>query len=410
MKKRLLYICFFVLICCIICSNSTNTNNTGNNGSFQINNSLRTVYDIDNNKIGEIDAYGAVKLVNHTIIYSQIPNAPVDKIRQMNYYFYDIDEKTSYKVGSVKNWSFDAFYESVKIDDHLYTLISTGNSHDINNRTISIYDFNLLNKTMRKIYTLKGGIHRNSMTLFNGNILLTDLKSDGNCCILEYDIKADNTTEILKSTFDSTNFKGEIILHIESDSTFLYLLKIKYSSQDDVSLILDSYDYKYKQVSSMDVSDIYQNTDGNNIIMELTQFTDDFRVKNNMIYYQNLSMTRFLGVLNDKTPESICNTNCEFASALNTNKNYPTWLFYKGYNSGDNPYSESNDLYLYNSIDKSIKKTTFYADDERYYFVNASQNDTGQALIVMSYKDSKTAEEFPTRIYYLNLSDLKFQQ
>lgn len=56
-----------------------------------------------------------------------------------------------------------------------------------------------------------------------------------------------------------------------------------------------------------------------------------------------------------------------------------------------------------------MKKCEFYADNKKYYFTAAYKSTDNHALLVMQYEDPYTRDALPVRFYYVDLSDLDFQ-
>ena len=119
------------------------------------------------------------------------------------------------------------------------------------------------------------------------------------------------------------------------------------------------------------------------------------------MFYENFSITRFLGRIEGDSVESILDTNGDFALAPDIAKNEETYLFYQ-------TFGQDNDLYLLNTKDGSLRKAEYHGDDDRYYMVNTTKY-KDKALIILYYEDRKTREKLETKLYYINLSDLDFK-
>ena len=62
-----------------------------------INNEILTIYDINNNVIGEIEHYGMIIQTEDSIVYTQLPDGSTDSIDEMAYYRYVLDTKENIK-------------------------------------------------------------------------------------------------------------------------------------------------------------------------------------------------------------------------------------------------------------------------------------------------------------------------
>jgi len=123
-----------------------------------ISNEKISIYNINNTKIGEIERYGILVQTDDSIIYSKIPTGSVNSINEMDYYRYIFDTNEDIKLGTIKNWSYEAKYDTSVIDNSLYMFITTGDTHVISNRTLELYKVDLSDNTMSVIFSEKGGL------------------------------------------------------------------------------------------------------------------------------------------------------------------------------------------------------------------------------------------------------------
>lgn len=405
MKKKVYLFCLAFLIILSGCIRTPESDNKMPSDFKQtidrnatISNEKISIYNINNTKIGEIERYGILVQTDDSIIYSKIPTGSVNSINEMDYYRYIFDTNENIKLGTIKNWSYEAKYDTSVIDNSLYMFITTGDTHVISNRTLELYKVDLSDNTMSVIFSEKGGFPYNTMTVTGNKLLMVRVITAGGCEVEEYDTISGSRKIIKKFDFNDKTSTGETIRQITSDESTISLLRLKMESENKINLYVDIYDHEMNFLHSVDVSTIPAKlTDSPK--NELQQGVSNFVVKNNYIYYANFSITRFLGKIENKSLRSIMEINPEFEIAAESVKSKNTGLFFQSFN-------KDNDLYLLNYADGTIKKSTFKADDERYYIIYVSRDTDDNLLLTMHYKNPDTGEELAPKLYYLNLSDL----
>jgi hypothetical protein len=397
----------FIMILCSCDDNSENEKIrdskqtiTASTASTSISNETISIYDINNAKIGQIERYGILVLTDDSIIYNKIPTGSVDSITDMDYYRYIFKTKENIKLGTVKDFSYEAKYETTVIGNSLYMFITAGDFADIKNRTLHLYKVDLISNTMSVIFSQKGGFPFSTMTAVGNKLLMDRLIATGGSELEEYNTETNERKILKKFDFDDKANIGEAIRQITSDENTISLLRLKMESGGKSRLYLDVYDHDMNFLRSVDVSTIpSHSTDSPE--NELRQGVSNFVVANDYFYYANFSITRFLGKIENDSLRSIMDVNPEFEMASESVKSKFTGLFYQSFGKG-------NGLYLLNYKDGTLRKTTFNVDDERYYIINISRNTNDNLLITMRYKNPDTGEGLEPRLYYVNLSDLKF--
>lgn len=352
------------------------------------------IYNINNEVIGEFEHYGMFMQTEDSIIYTKIPEGSTSTITNMDYYRYFISTKDEIKLGTIENW-VQLGMEITYIDNHLYFFVGTGDIHNIDQRTLNLIDIDLTNNTLSEIFSEKGGWPYNSMSAVGEKILMTKVLVNG-CNLEVYNTKT-KETKILKSfDFDDDANIGETVRQISADENSISLLILNMQTEKDVQLRVDTYDWNMNLISSADMSDI--STDKN----DLRQGVEYFDVTNDYVYYQNFSLKRFLGKIENDSVRQIAETNAGLHSIVSeTVKHKDTNLFYE-------MYGENNYLYLFNNKDGSIKRAEFCADDDRYNINTASRDRNDKLLLLMGYRDPDTGEKLESKLYYIDLSDLDF--
>ena len=396
----------------ILCSCENNSENaelhnskqtmTTNTASASISNETISIYDIHHAKIGEIERYGILVLTDDSIIYNKIPTGPVDSITEMDYYRYIFQTKEHIKLGTIKNWAYEAKYDTTVIGNSLYMFVTTGELSDIENRTLHLYKVDLTSNTMSVIFSEKGGFPYNTMTAVGNKLFMVRVLATGGSELEEYNTETNKRKMLKKFAFDDKANTGEAIRQITSDEHTLSLLRLKITSGGKSSLYLDVYDHDMSFLHAVDVSTIPA-TSTDSPENELRQGVSNFVAANDYIYYANFSITRFLGKIENGSLRPIMDVSPEFEIASESVKSQASGLFYQS-------FGKNNNLYLLNYKDGTLKKTTFTVDDERYYIINISRDTKDHLLLTMRYKNPDTGEELAPRLYYVPISDLEFSQ
>lgn len=406
MKKILVFVCVVITLLSVGCNTQECEEIINTSDDYISDDRNISIYDIDNNVIGEIDLGWHMWLIGNNIIYTVSNDPSVENVSDLDCYCYNIQDKTSVYLGCIQDWTLSLTHEHVVYNQHLYTLMVAGDLYDDKDRKLIVYDIDLSNHTMSKAVTIEGGFQYNTMTVANNKILITNLHPDGHSSIEEYDIETKQLKTVLTNEFDSEKYRGDVFRNITSDGNSICLLRVQYKSKDEHPLFLDYYDYDMNYIKSISLASMFSdNTDFD----ETAQGVSNFLVSNDYFYYQNFSLTRFLGKIENNSIKRLIETNPGLDSASNVDIYDNKWLFCQSYNDGTSVYSKGNDLYLFDSTSGSVKKCEFYADNKKYYFTTAYKNTENYALLVMQYKDPYTGDELPTRYYYVNLSDLDFQ-
>lgn len=404
MKKILILFCVLITALSAGC-NVQDSEEFLNISDEASDNNTAKIYDIDNNIIGELEEGFQLWLVDGNIIHTTSQKGSAKDSSAADCYCYNIENKTSVYLGTIEDWEIALTHQQVLYNQHLYNLIVAGDLYDANKRELVVYDIDLNNKCMSKAVVIKGGFQYDTMTVANNKILITNLHPDGHSSIEEYDLETKQLKTVLSNDLDSENGK-DVIRNITTDGNSICMMRVQYNSEEDHPLFLDYYDYDMNRIKSINLAPMFTNDYD---FDETDQGVSDFIVSNDYLYYQNFSLTRFLGKIKDNTVERLIETNPNFNSATNADLQDNKFLFYQAYNDGTSNISKSNDLYLFDSESGSVKKCEFYADNKKYYFTAAYKSTDNHALLVMQYEDPYTRDALPVRFYYVDLSDLDFQ-
>lgn len=397
--KRLISFIFIMIFIYSFCGcNNDSVDNYNSNKLSELSSDLNEKLIIyDNNSVFDtIEIFGNILQTNDGFIYSKYIDESSGKLTEMEYYRYIFNTKKSVRLGSIKYWSLQT-NEAEYINNHIYYFVSTGDITSYEDRKLKFIDIDLNNNTMSELSSETGGFPYNSMAAAGNLVLMSKVLKNGSC-LEAYNTETKEIRTLKSFNFDDKNNIGEAVRKIsvnEQDKT-ISLLMLKITAENNVSLSIETYDYDMNLLDTIDISTI--SSDNN----ELCQGVSFFDYTNNYVYYENFSITRFLGLVNKSNLEKFNSINETFQMAHETVKDNEINLFYQ---LGD----ENNYIYLFNTKVGTLKKSTFKADDDRYYITNMSKDNENNLIILMDYKNPDTSERLDTRLYFIRLNDLKFQ-
>lgn len=418
MKSKIL-LCLFLVISLFGCNineqSSSKIQNTtdavNNNEIASLHNKTISIFNLDNQVIGEICCFTFSNLFDNNILYTKLPQDSPSSTIDLEYWIYNIPNQTDTYVGTVKDWMYEASYESIYVDDHLYISVSTGDYIERTQRKQIIYDINLTDYTMLPILEVNGGVPYNSFTIIDNMLYLAELLENGDTDLIKLNLSDIYKNAPIVHEYDESKiFVNDSIRHISSDDNYVYLLRLDWNENKDYFLYVDTYDKDFNLLKTIEMSDAcipveYSLTE-DDIENELKQWVAYFEVNEQYIFYKNFSATSFLGQIMDNKSKPLIKTNSLFDMVKETTFCPDTDYFIQTYGE------ESNNRNVFFRTDlKSgeISSAVFYADDERYTFTSASRNDTNMVLLQMSSVRLNTNDEvLPERLYYFNLDDLEF--
>lgn len=410
MKKIfLLLVTALFLLSLYGCNTSSSSNNpteqttVTNTDDLSLDSDIETTelnhdFEIYNNgkKVDTLNLYGLFKQIDNGFIYSKINK---DSPNEMEYYRYYLDKKNSVKLGSIKNWSMQ-IHDKAYVNNHLCFTASTGDITDEENRTLEFIDIDLNKNKMTTVFSDKGGFPYDTVTGADNLVIITKVLDNGTSLEL-YDTETQKFKQLKYLEFDDKNSIGETIrkVSIDDKTKTICLLVLDCVSETDVSLKIETYDYDMNFLKSYDISDI---SDDSNELIQGVQFFD---FRNNYLIYQNFSMTRCIGYIGNKKlqkSDMIDNIDDTYSMAQTPQKGYDTILSYKGIDS-------DHKIYSFNTIDKTMKKTTFKPEIKDYTINRISRIGKDNLMIIMFPDNADKKSNLNPRIYFTKLSDLNFQ-
>lgn len=362
-------------------------------------------YDINDNLITDIEHYGSIIQTDDGFIYSKLAASSTNEVYVMEYFHYIFSTNEQKKLGVIENWVYEATYDTFCENNHVYMLITTGNSFNFDETENYLYDINLVDNTMTAMLLENATAPYNSMTLANDKIFIVTPGRES-CCVSRYDIEDKSLLKLKDYHFDSGSNTGETIRHISADEQYIYLLRLYMNGVSNVKMYVDVFDLNFSPISSIDITNeiatnILESEDKN---VELRQLVSHFEVSNNFIYYENFSITRALFQIQSVNlmdmdnvhTKQVFEANPALHKAISVSANDELSIFYEAY---------QNRIFVMDSVAQQIQETNFFIKDSNYCITYMTYDSQGNVLIFLDYHDPSSFKTLPNRIYYVNLSD-----
>ena len=210
-------------------------------------------------------------------------------------------------LGSAKEYSYETFYARTCIDNKLYTLAMKGNLFDNEKDPLYLLEFDLKEGKKNEYLISDNGYPYTSLTSFDNKILLFfhDQKNTLSDRVIEFDTATKESREVITYSLDN-DLIGESVRSIYADKDALYLLKVVYNSNNNISMAIDVFDKDYKKIKNYDITDAMKKatveTTNMEDLNELIQPVSSFNIfDGRYIYYENFSVTRAFIDLKDSS-------------------------------------------------------------------------------------------------------------
>ena len=323
----------------------------------------------------------------------------------MDYYRYDFATNRSVKIGTIENWVYESKYNTTVIGNTLYMFITT-QEEDQKESTLHLYKIDLESNGMSVVFSEKGAFMYNSMTSFGDTLYIVQILNN-RCDIIAYDTVSGARQVLKRFEFDDAAGTGETIRQITSDDDTLVCLRLKIDNEQRTSLYLDRYTADMTLLESVDLSSITSeraDLDPDDRENERRQGVSAFWVSGPLFYYENFSITRFLGKIENGSITSMTETALPgtWGAAYEAVKNSDSIIFYEA-------FAPDNKIYWLDGDTGNFREASFkVAADERYAIHNLSRDTRGNLLFYMGYEDPDTGETLEPRLYYVPLEELNF--
>ena len=370
---------------------------------------MTDIVDRDGRHIGQIPFNTGITLTNSGIFYTTVISgaaSPDTVTVGMNegakdkviYHLYDTKTCESYTFGSITDQDYEAGYCRTELDGKLYTLITTGNALDKDPDPLLLVEFDLQAHTINQYTISENGFPYTAMAYVNGKLLIlnhdqTDVLNDK---LYLFEPENKQTKQIMQ--FELNGNTGDTIRSMYSDGKNIYILRLHFEGENNVTMFLDTYGLDLKKQSEKDISSMLKESAGKNLVPEdvaneIKQMVSRFMVLDEKyVYYENFSSTRFLGNIDDG---SIFSETEGAGDMFLASSGSGTPFFYCIFGGAKN----ENSIYKLKGV--ALEKTVFKANDDRYYMTAASRSPDGKTLIQVAYTDPEDrSDTLPTKIYY----------
>ena len=370
---------------------------------------MMEVVDKDGRHTGQIPFNSGMTLTNNGIFYTTSisgTTSPDTIAVGLNegekdvvvYHLYDTKTDKSCSFGSIPDQDYEAGYCRTELNGKLYTLITTGNAMDKEPDPLLIAEFDLTEHTINQYKISDNGFPYTAMAAVNGKLLIlnhdqTDVLHDK---LYLFDPKSKQTEQVMQ--YELNGNTGDTIRSMYSDGENIYILRLHFEGDNNVAMLLDTYDLDLKKLSEKDISAMLKESAGKNLVSEdlpneMKQMVSRFMVLNEKyVYYENFSTTRFLGNVEDGKLFSETEGSGDMF-IVSSGSGAP--FFYCIFGGGMNENS------IYEWKNGTLEKTVFKADDDRYYITAASRSPDGKTLIQVAYTNPEDRNDtLPTKIYY----------
>lgn len=343
--------------------------------------------------LGEIYHFGNIIQIDNGIIYSKWSNNR-ESAAAMEYYRYNYNDNKSIYLGEINEWSLQT-QETAYINNHVYFFASTGDVASYDNRELKLMDINVEQGVMSEVFSEKGGFPYCTIEKRNDSVLMAKVNKDGSS-VEEYNPQTGKIQKLKSVEYDDEKNIGEAIrsISVDEENNTISLLILENEIEISPTLSIETYDYDFNLMKKRDISSVF--SDENEII----QGVMSFECNDSYFYYENFSVTRYLGLFKNNTIDPINVIDETFEMSRETVKdNFK--LFYQFGNS-------NKSLYLFDTNECRLSKSTLKTEDERYYIINMSKNKNDLAIL-LEYKDPNSGEKLDTVLYNIGLSELVFK-
>ena len=370
---------------------------------------MTDIVDRDGRHIGQIPFNTGITLTNSGIFYTTVISgaaSPDTVTVGMNegakdkviYHLYDTKTCESYTFGSITDQDYEAGYCRTELDGKLYTLITTGNALDKDPDPLLLVEFDLQAHTINQYTISENGFPYTAMAEVNGKLLIlnhdqTDVLNDK---LYLFDTESKQTEQVMQFELNGNTF--DTIRSMYSDGKNIYILRLHFEGENNVTMFLDTYGLDLKKQSEKDISSMLKESAGKNLVPEdvaneIKQMVSRFMVLDEKyVYYENFSATRFLGNIEDS---KIFGETEGAGDMFLASSGSGVPFFYCIFGGANNENS------IYELKNGTLEKTVFKADDDRYYITAASRSPDGKTLLQVDYTNPEDRNDsLPAKIFY----------
>ena len=362
-----------------------------------------SVRDKNDETIFSTDEYGFTFLSENGIVYTQNCVNAVDNSPYIDFFYYDNNTKSSHALGRIDNVYYVASYDFACYHNLVFVQLSVGDSLETNTESlICIIDTSL--SCIQTVSLGKNTLPYTSLTILDDDVYCYTAE-DNNTYVWKYNHSSGEIKKVMVFSFDTDLMSGDYLLHLSSDEDHLFLLHGKMLSEDNVRLFLEKYDRTLQLDSSLDISDEIYNSD---ITVyppewkndELRQPVFGFDAREDVIYYQNRSITRTIlktqSAEGSVHMETVINLDPDSSFALYPDAGRSDCCYYR---------QRTSDIYFFDYQTYTTKKQRLVINGIPILPCGMQYNSNGKALVTKSFDNYE--QGIKQILYYVDLSDLE---
>lgn len=366
-------------------------------------NIINTVYDKEGNEIGSFEQNGLLTLARSKIVTVSYASDSSSDHPKTDFCMYDLESKENVRLGTVNDLYSEASFDRVLIGDHLYTSMTIGQNNDRNNWMYTLLDIDLKNKTMNTLLQEKSTFVYNHLARADDDLLLLR-KGNGGMKIERYS-PADGSISLLKQyTYNDDSHTGETARDLYYKDGILYVLRLKSQGEKSSELYIDKYGKDMELISSTNVTDIAR-SDLEGVEDEEKQAVKEFICTGDLVYYENRSITQFLGKIDGgKLSPIVQITTAEGLSAARTASDQGRYRVFS------KALQEGNRYYVLDLENGELTEGELYPKGADGYVIESIVQGEKKLLVNMYDPKSKTSGTREFRMYYYDIEDLLKKQ
>lgn len=367
-------------------------------------NIINTVYDKEGNEIGSFEQNGLLTLAENKIVTVSYSSDSSSNHPKTDYCLYDPESKENVRLGTVNDLYSEASFDRVLIGDHLYTSMTIGQNNDRNNWMYTLLDIDLKNKTMNTLLQEKSTFIYNHLARADDDLLLLR-KGNGGMKIERYS-PADGSISLLKQyTYNDDSHTGETARDLYYRDGILYVLRLESHGEKTRSdLFVDRYDKSMKLISSTNVTDI-ANSDLEGLEDEEKQAVKEFICTGDLVYYENRSITQFLGKIDGgKLSPIVQITTAEGLSAARTASDQGRYRVFS------KALQEGNRYYVLDLENGELTEGELHPKGADGYVIESIVQGEKKLLVNMYDPKSNSSGKREYKMYYYDIEDLLKKQ
>ena len=400
--KKILTVCLSALMIGLSgCSgNSSNSNDNYRDSG----NAISRIYDKEGNEIGSIERYGLITLADDKLFVTKNAVEVSSGKKVKSYYLFDLVTKEKTGIGTVSGYVSEAWFDRVLIGDHLYTSITVSQGDTKDDWVYTLVDFDLKNKTMNTLLQEKSTFIYNHLARADDDLLLLR-KGNGGMKIERYS-PADGSISLLKQyTYNDDSHTGETARDLYYRDGILYVLRLESHGEKTRSdLFVDRYDKSMKLISSTNVTDIAR-SDLEGVEDEEKQAVKEFICTGDLVYYENRSITQFLGKIDGgKLSPIVQITTAEGLSAARTASDQGRYRVFS------KALQEGNRYYVLDLENGELTEGELHPKGADGYVIESIVQGEKKLLVNMYDPKSNSSGKREYKMYYYDIEDLLKKQ